>query len=758
MPRAQVYEHFRRVPIRRLAKPRVVCHVNLAKSSRGATSAAFALVSLILSFVASTASAAHWWDQGQTRVIGLSTGFAGPDKFDPAELAARKAALGFNAERLTIMQRRAGPQGGLDDKGFFFVSTAAGKTNEDYLRRYLVESKKHGLRVVIFFDVHHYNQAFGDEHADWLQRNENGSMPKIYDTGVSPCINSPYRDWVFQVLKDLAAYPIDGVFFDGPIFFPASCYCEHCKRKWAEQHSGEPMPSKNQRSGEPFQKLIDFQARSLADFLKDSNRTLKGINPELMLYMNSGVRGANWASGRMNRILVQEQDMLASEGGFLGGDMTRLSLWKPGLNARLLETQAAGKPRQVYTAASHKPWTFSLLPAAELRLSFFDSIANGCACSFAFTPIDLNQPEADSVAPLNQYLAENERYYVDTKSEARTALVWSDVTANFYTGAAAQMIDIDRVAARSEIGNLDGEFSGLADALVRSHTPFDVLDDVSLEREPLDRYQTLVLPNVACLSDAIAARLTEWVERGGTLIATFETSLYDQWGVRRKNFALAKVFGADSAGRIVGPMPHDFMQPLDQAEGGSGSKAQRPKSLDRKLLEATIYHVAAQATTADVSIRFMKPLAGRYDGLPQSGDDPALLIHSFGKGRAVYFTGDLGNTIQTFHLVAHLDLLKPHLSSPLTISNAPGSVEVVLRSQENGSRWLLHLVNATGEMTRPIQNIIPVHNIEITFPVNHPVHKVTAIRSGQNLPVTKDGQVQTVTLPTLNEYELLVVE
>ena len=153
-------EHFWRVAIRRLAKPRAACHVDLAKSSPVATSAAFALVSLILSFIPSAASAAHWWEQGQSRVIGLSTGFAGPDKFDPAELAARKAALGFNGERLTIMQRR----GGLDDEGFFFVSTAAGKTNEDYLRRYLVESKKHGLRVVIFFDVHYYNQAFADEH------------------------------------------------------------------------------------------------------------------------------------------------------------------------------------------------------------------------------------------------------------------------------------------------------------------------------------------------------------------------------------------------------------------------------------------------------------------------------------------------------------------------------------------------------------------------------------------------------------------
>jgi hypothetical protein len=82
----------------------------------------------------------------------------------------------------------------------------------------------------------------------------------------------------------------------------------------------------------------------------------------------------------------------------------------------------------------------------------------------------------------------------------------------------------------------------------------------------------------------------------------------------------------------------------------------------------------------------------------------------------------------------------------------------VLRSRDNGRRRLLHLVNATGEMTRPIQNIIPVHNIAITFPADPPVRKITAIRSGQSLPVTADSRGQTTTLPTLDDYELLVVE
>jgi hypothetical protein len=713
----------------------------LAVNTQRCSPLAPALLACALSIA--PAKAAHWWEEGLTRFTSVSTGFAGPDKFEPAELAARKAALGFNAERLTIMRRNRG----MDEQGFFFVSSAAGRTNENYLRRYLVESKKRNLRVTIFFDVHHYSQDFGAAHPGWMQHNEDGSLPRIYDTGVSPCVNSPYRDWVFQVLRDLAAYPIDGVFFDGPIFFPGSCYCESCKRKWSKQHPGEAMPSKKQRSGRAFAELIDFQAHSLADFLHDANRTLKQINPELMLYMNSGVRGANWASGRMNRTLIEEQDLLGSEGGFLGGDLTRLLPWKPGLTARLLETQSPTKPRQIYTAVSHKPWTFSMLPAAELRLCFFDSIANGAEASFAFTPEVLRQPETESLAALNQYLARNERYYVGTRSEARTALVWSDVTANFYAGAAAQMIDIDRVAARSEIGNLDGEFSGLADALVRSHTPFDVIDDVSLEKEPLDRYETLVLPNVACMSERVAARLSEWVKAGGTLLATFESSLYDATGLRRTNFALAEAFGANAGDKIAGPMPHDFMQPAKPLAPGA-----------KEYLEATIYHVVAKPTTAKAAMQFMKPLAGRYDGLPQPSEEPALLTHSFGKGRTVYFTGDLGNTIQTFHLAGHLELLKPWFASPISLANAPGSVELVWRSQDEGARLLLHLVNATGEMTRPIQKILPLRDLRITFPSGHSVHKINALRSGKTLPVTMDGPAQTVTLPQLDDYELLVVE
>src|SRR5579871_17606 len=98
-------------------------------------------------------------------------------------------------------------------------------------------------------------------------------------------------------------------------------------------------------------------------------------------------------------------------------------------------------------------------------------------------------------------------------------------------------MDAQHVAAQSRVGDLEAAFSGITDAIWRTRTPFDVIDDVSLGQENLDRYKAIFLPNVACMSDHSAGRLRDYVRRGGNLFATFETSLYDETGVRRPDFA-----------------------------------------------------------------------------------------------------------------------------------------------------------------------------------------------------------------------------
>ncbi|MCZ2148559.1 MAG: hypothetical protein LC126_12380 [Bryobacterales bacterium] len=54
--------------------------------------------------------------------------------------------------------------------------------------------------------------------------------------------------------------------------------------------------------------------------------------------------------------------------------------------------------------------------------------------------------------------------------------------------------------------------------------------------------------------------MRDYVERGGSLIATHETSCYDECGNRSDDFGLAELFGVHYAGRIEGPMKNVYLR------------------------------------------------------------------------------------------------------------------------------------------------------------------------------------------------------
>ena len=95
-----------------------------------------------------------------------------------------------------------------------------------------------------------------------------------------------------------------------------------------------------------------------------------------------------------------------------------------------------------------------------------------------------------------------------------------------------------------------------------------MVHDRLLDRELVDRFKLLILPNIAARSDAQCGQLREFVARGGSLLVTHETSLYDQWGKRKENFGLADLFGVAFISRVEGPMQNSYLRlEYDRATG-----------------------------------------------------------------------------------------------------------------------------------------------------------------------------------------------
>ena len=94
------------------------------------------------------------------------------------------------------------------------------------------------------------------------------------------------------------------------------------------------------------------------------------------------------------------------------------------------------------------------------------------------------------------------------------------------------------------------ELFGTAQELERMHVPYDVVCDTLLADGQLEKYKALVLGASECLSDRDVARIRAFSERGGTVVLSAATGLFDALGERRPSAAFGDVTGFDPSGDV----------------------------------------------------------------------------------------------------------------------------------------------------------------------------------------------------------------
>jgi hypothetical protein len=151
--------------------------------------------------------------------------------------------------------------------------------------------------------------------------------------------------------------------------------------------------------------------------------------------------------------------------------------------------------------------------------------------------------------PVMRWHRENERYLVDRTPVASVGVVWSQRSVDFYGRDDAEPLT-------------EQPLRGWMQALVRARVPY-VPVHVDQIGDATRSLAVLILPNLGALSDAQVASIRRFVERGGALVATGQTSLFDEWGDARPDFGLADLLGVSRSGATT----------LRQAQGEQPARA-----------------------------------------------------------------------------------------------------------------------------------------------------------------------------------------
>jgi hypothetical protein len=155
------------------------------------------------------------------------------------------------------------------------------------------------------------------------------------------------------------------------------------------------------------------------------------------------------------------------------------------------------------------------------------------------------------------------------------------------------------------------------------------------------------------------------------------------------------------------------------------------------------------------------PMAGSYAEFPVK-KYPSIVLSNYGKGKSIYISGGIGETYFNNGINDLKRLVKNILTeyneSCFSVENAYETVEVEMRVQNGCNRALIHFVNYTGCMQRPIDKVIPCNDIKVRFKTDKEVSGVYTVYDKKKLEYSVCDDYVEFTVPSVDEYELAVIQ
>ena len=305
--------------------------------------------------------------------------------------------------------------------------------------------------------------------------------------------------------------------------------------------------------------------------------------------------------------------------------------------------------------------------------------------------------------------------------------------------------------------------------MIEARIPFEMVHDRLLDAAHLGQFKTLILPNIAALTDAQCDQLRAFVNNGGSLVATYETSLCDEWGVRRKDFGLADLFGVELEGPHRGA-DAEFLSPARTRHRARTIRLLKGLEDAPRIINGVWrLEVEPRETFAPMPLTLIPsypdlPMEKVYPRVAKT-DIAEVFLREFGKGRVVYFPWDIDRTFWEVLSVDHFKLLRNAVEwatneePPVSVSG-PGVLDVTVWRQKDSIT--VHLVNLTNPMMMkgPVRELIPIgeQQVRLQLPDGARVGRVHLLAADRKPLFNQRGQELHVIVPSIFDHEVVAVD
>jgi hypothetical protein len=621
----------------------------------------------------------------------------------------------------------------------------------------VVGCRRLGMAVIARTDPHATYDDVEQAHPDWIavdsagRKRRHWASPEMWVT----CALGPYNfEFMREVHREIMTrYRVDGIFinrWEGS----GICFCEHCKSNF-KTASGFELPTTNDPQDPARRAYILWRQQRLFDLWRLWDSDVRQINPDSCVIPNTG--GGSTSTLDMKTIGELAPILFADRQGRSGV----MAPWANGKNGKEYRSTMGKKPiGGIFSVGVEEAyrWKDSVQSPAEIRLWAIDGIANGLRPWFTKFAGTIRDPRWLSVVEdLYRWHHRVEKYLRNEAPLARLGLVYSQQTAWFHRGSNAKATVEDHVL-------------GWYQALIEARIPFEMVHDRLLDPAHVDQFKTLILPSIAALSDKQCQQLRAYVSRGGSIVATYETSLFDEWGVKRKDFGLADLFGASYRGHMSGPVRnsylrleddprthrrHPLLAGLDDAPRVIGGTFRLDVAANREFGHSPLTLIPGYP---DLPMEKVYPRVSKTD-------IPEVYLREIGAGRVVYFPWDIDRVFWELLSVDHSLLLRNAVQwttaeEPPVLVRGPGVLDVTIWRQKES--MTVHLVNLTNPMMMkgPIREFIPVgpQQVIVSVPRGATARRVQLLVSDRVLPINQNGARLTVTVPSILDHEVVAVD